>query len=277
MASLASVRAFAARFEASGRALHCLVNNAGILTSGAKQTVAFGGDESASTSTSFEASFATNILGPTALTLALKPALLRAAAKAANGNNKDTPRVIFVSSGGMYSSPLRHAPPLDAPYAGDAGAAPGAPPFDGTRVYSRDKRRQVVLAEALGRVWRREGILVASYHPGWADTPGVQTALPAFREKVLTRLRQPEGGADTAVWMSAAPADLVATAETADDAPPGVIRPGAFYLDRRAQPKHLLGASGWVAGTAYGEAEADALLQNVVALLRECGDAGAAV
>jgi dehydrogenase/reductase SDR family protein 12 len=280
VSSLASVRAFAARFEATGRPLHCLVNNAGILTPGGKQTVAFGGAEAApaSAAKSFEASFATNVLGPTALTLALKPALLRAAAAAAasngNGNGKDTPRVVFVSSGGMYTCPLLSEPPLDAPYAGEPGAAPGAPPFDGARAYSRDKRRQVCLAEALGRRWRAEGILVASFHPGWADTPGVQTSLPAFREKVLTRLRQPEGGADTAVWMACAPADLAAEGSAGDA--PGPIRPAAFYLDRRAQPKHLLGASGWLAGTAYTAAEADALLTNVVALLRECGDAGAA-
>lgn len=286
VSSLASIARFAARFEASGRSLYCLINNAGILTAGPKQTAAFATVDGAPLS---EASFATNVLGATALTLALKPALLRAAAEAANksdnnnntstndssGGSADAPRVVFVSSGGMYAAPLLAEPPLDPPYAGDAGASSAAKPFNGTKVYSRDKRRQVCLAEALARRWSPLGILVASYHPGWADTPGVQTSIPDFREAFLARLRAPAGGADTAVWMACAPADL-------SQPPPGpaaatasaALRPGDFYLDRRPQVKHVLGFGGAVAGTSYSGAQADALLQNVVALLREQGYGG---
>lgn len=273
VSSLSSIARFAQRFEASGRPLHCLVNNAGILTPGDKQVAAVG--EKAS----FESSFATNVLGATALALALKPALLRAANKAndASSSSSSIPRVVFVSSGGMYAAPLLSQPPLDPPhYSGDAGAPANAPVFSGTKVYSRDKRRQVALAEALGRRWSKEGILVASYHPGWADTPGVQTSIPSFREAFLQKLRQPQGGADTAVWMACAPADLssLSSSESSSDGESNCLKPGAFYLDRRPQPKHLLGWGGKIAGTAYDDAQADALLDNVVALLRESGFEG---
>jgi dehydrogenase/reductase SDR family protein 12 len=271
VSSLSSIARFAQRFEASGRSLHCLVNNAGILTPGDKQVVAV------SEKATFESSFATNVLGATALTLALKPALLRAA----NNANKDPassssiPRVVFVSSGGMYAAPLLAQPPLDPPYyAGDPGAPANAPVFSGTKVYSRDKRRQVALAEALGRHWSKEGILVASYHPGWADTPGVQTSIPSFREAFLQKLRQPQGGADTAVWMACAPADLSLSSSESSGDESNCLKPGAFYLDRRPQTKHVLGFNGRIAGTAYSEGDADTLLANVVALLRESGFEG---
>jgi dehydrogenase/reductase SDR family protein 12 len=291
VSSLASIAAFAARFCGGGggkggkdaassssssssaaRPLHCLVNNAGILPHERRLVEPEG----------FESSFATNVAGTMALTLALKPALLRAAqeaaaASAANGGGgassgeaaaTSIPRVVFVSSGGMYTDPLRIDIPLD-PH--DASAPATTPPFNGVRAYSRDKRRQVALAEALGRRWARDGILVASYHPGWADTPGVQTALPAFRAKFEGKLRQPEGGADTAVWMAAAPAGLGGGGGGGGSDDASVLAPGEFYLDRRPQPKHLLGASGRVAGTSYTPADADLLLERVVGLLKEKG------
>jgi len=296
VASPASVAAFAARLEASGRALHCLINNAGVLAL-----------SRAETPDGWEASFATNVAGTVALTLALKPALLRAAAQAqaqaqAQARAAAVPRVVFVSSGGMYSEPLLSSAPLDPP----ASSA-----FDGTRAYARDKRRQVALAEALARRWSGDAaggraaasaadaaalappppIAVASYHPGWSDTPGVQTSLPAFRKAFEAKLRRPEGGADTAVWLCCAPVDwggggaaaaAAAAAEgtgaegaAQDASKEGFLVPGAFYLDRRPQPKHLLGASGRVAGTAYAARDADALLDSVAALLRDKGYAAA--
>jgi dehydrogenase/reductase SDR family member 12 len=333
VSSLASVAAFAERFNNSGGGgkegggnvgngkggkggglLHCLINNAGILPHERHVVEPEG----------FESSFATNVTGTMALTLALKPALLRAAeeakkkkkkkkkAAAATGADADAdadadaqaalsvPRVVFVSSGGMYTDPLRVDLPLD-PQSRDAAAAattstppttptpttPSLPPFDGVRAYSRDKRRQVALAEALARAWSPLGIAVASYHPGWADTPGVQTALPSFRRRFEGKLREPEGGADTAIWMAAAPvaaevggggggggggeAAAAAGAAAAASLLPACcyLQPGEFYLDRRPQAKHLLGSSGRVAGTAYTAADADLLLARVVALLED--------
>ena len=82
----------------------------------------------------------------------------------------------------------------------------------------------------LAEEWTRElldtGITVNAMHPGWADTPGLRTALPGFSRVVGPLLRTPEEGADTIVWLAAAPdaADLS----------------GLFFLDRRARAKHRL-------------------------------------
>jgi dehydrogenase/reductase SDR family protein 12 len=46
-------------------------------------------------------------------------------------------------------------------------------------------------------------------HPGWVDTPGVQTSLPDFYRVMGPWLRTPEQGSDTMVWLATAgePAD----------------------------------------------------------------------
>ena len=63
-------------------------------------------------------------------------------------------------------------------------------------------------------------------HPGWADTPGLRTALPGFSRLVGPLLRAPEEGADTIVWLAAAP-------EVAELS-------GQFLLDRAPRAKHRL-------------------------------------
>jgi NAD(P)-dependent dehydrogenase (short-subunit alcohol dehydrogenase family) len=78
MASLASIRAFAAAFAARGNALDILVNNAGVMALPTRELTADG----------FERQFGTNHLGHFALTGLLMPALLKAAA----------PRVVTVAS-----------------------------------------------------------------------------------------------------------------------------------------------------------------------------------
>jgi len=59
-------------------------------------------------------------------------------------------------------------------------------------------------------------------HPGWAATPGIEASLPGFSRLIGPRLRTPEEGADTIVWLAAAPE---ATRST-----------GRFWLDRRPRP-----------------------------------------
>jgi hypothetical protein len=62
-------------------------------------------------------------------------------------------------------------------------------------------------------------------HPGWADTPAVRSSLPRFYRVMRNRLRTPEEGADTVVWLAVARA---------------TIPSGRFWLDRAPQPTHLL-------------------------------------
>jgi dehydrogenase/reductase SDR family member 12 len=194
LSSLAETAAFAARFGGRHDRLDVLVLNAGALTHA--YTV---------TSEGNELTFATHVLSPFLLIRALRP-LLEASAPS---------RVIVVASGGMYTEPLD----VDA-------LDPEPAAYDGTRVYARCKRAQVALAEEWTRELLDSGITVNAMHPGWADTPGLRTALPGFTRIVGPLLRTPAEGADTIVWLAAAP----------DAADLG----GLFFFDRRARAKHRL-------------------------------------
>ena len=194
LSSLEETAAFAARFAEDHDRLDVLVLNAGALTH--EYTVTDEGNE---------LTFATQVLSPFLLIRALVP-LLEASAPS---------RVILVASGGMYTEPL------------DVDALEAAPAtYDGTNAYARCKRAQVVLAEEWTRELLDTGITVNAMHPGWADTPGLRTALPGFTRVVGPLLRTPAEGADTIVWLAAAP-------DTADLS-------GLFFLDRRARAKHRL-------------------------------------
>ena len=194
LSSLAQTAAFAERFAASHDRLDVLVLNAGALTH--RYTTTDEGNE---------VTLATHVLSQFVLTRALRP-LLEASAPA---------RVITVASGGMYTQPLDVAA-LD-PDPGD---------YDGTAQYARCKRAQVVLAEEWTRRFLDTGVTVNAMHPGWADTPGLRSALPGFSRVVGPLLRTPEEGADTIVWLAAAP-------EAAEQS-------GLFFLDRQARPTHRL-------------------------------------
>jgi len=61
-------------------------------------------------------------------------------------------------------------------------------------------------------------------HPGWADTPGLQSSLPRFYGLTKRLLRTPQEGADTIVWLGAA-------SEPARSS-------GGFWHDRRERPTH---------------------------------------
>ena len=41
-------------------------------------------------------------------------------------------------------------------------------------------------------------------HPGWADTPAVQSSMPDFHRQMKNRFRTPQEGADTVVWLAIA-------------------------------------------------------------------------
>lgn len=69
-------------------------------------------------------------------------------------------------------------------------------------------------------------IYFATMHPGWSDTPAVQTSMPSFREKMINKLRTPEQGADTLIWMCCYK-DLEK------------FENGSFFQDRQPVSKHL--------------------------------------
>ncbi len=191
VADLDDVRRFAGELAAAVPDLHAVVHNAGVMPPTRTESPQ-----------GFELSMAVHLLGPVVMTEALRGPL-------AGGG-----RVVLVSSGGMYGQPLR---------ADDPGYTAGD--YAPATSYARSKRWQVEMAPLLGERWAAEEITVATMHPGWADTPGVQESLPRFRTITRPVLRDDAQGADTSVWLAAV-----------EPAPPT----GLFWHDRVERPTSLL-------------------------------------
>jgi len=170
---LADVRALADRLLETEPRVDVLINNAAVLPS-----------ERQITSEGLEQTFATNLLAPFALTRWLLP-LLRQSSPA---------RIVNVVSGGMYLSGID---------TGNLQNEKGE--FDGARAYARAKRGLMILTEQWADELENSAITVNAMHPGWAATPGVKESLPAFYRVTRPMLRNAEQGADTMVWLAAAP------------------------------------------------------------------------
>ncbi|XP_049602682.1 dehydrogenase/reductase SDR family member 12 isoform X1 [Syngnathus scovelli] len=183
---------FAEAFKKQYPSLHVLINNAGCMIHKREVNAEL-----------LEKNFAINTMAMYLLTESLIPLLQK---------NRH-PRVITVSSGGMLVQKLQ---------TDDLQSEKGY--FDGLMVYAQNKRQQVVLTEQ----WAREypDIHFSVMHPGWVDTPAVSTAMPQFHSMMGQRLRSPEQGADTAVWL--------ALSKAAGETPSG-----QFFQDRKAVPTHL--------------------------------------
>jgi len=197
MADLASVAGFCRDYSASANPLHGLVHNAGALV-----------HERRLTPQSLESTFACHVVGPFLCNRLLVPRAVE------SGTPERRSRIVFVSSGGMYSQKLsldqlRHGPE----------------PFDGLVAYAQCKRAQVLLARRYAREHRHQPVAFASMHPGWVETKGVAESIPTFERITRPILRTPEQGADTVVWLAASP--------SANDAT------GEFYLDREARREHI--------------------------------------
>lgn len=191
------VMQFSKDFIASGKPLNILMNNAGCMIN----------ERTMVEDNTLEANFATNTLGTYILTKSLIP-LIEQASK---------PRILTVSSGGMLTVKLDYE---DINH-------DKMRKFDGTMVYAQNKRQQVVMTEYLAK--KHPNIYFASMHPGWSDTPAVQTSMPSFREKMINKLRTPEEGADTLVWSC-----CYQYLESNPDYPSG-----CFLQDRCSVSKHL--------------------------------------
>jgi NAD(P)-dependent dehydrogenase (short-subunit alcohol dehydrogenase family) len=206
LSSLAETAALAERVRERHARVDVLVLNAGVLT-----------HDYTLTAEGNELTFATHVLSQFLLTTQLRP-LLEAAGSA---------RVVTVSSGGAYTQPLDVA-----------ALQPTGIEFDGTRAYARCKRAQVTMAALWAHRLAGTGVRVNAMHPGWADTPGLRHALPGFARVVGPLLRTPEEGADSIVWLAAAPDAAVLN--------------GCFVLDRRPRPAYRL------AGTRRSDEPAEA-------------------
>ena len=195
---MADVDKVIAALTKSGTAVDVLINNAGALF-----------NPRAVTDEGLEKSFALLLLAPFRLTEGLRPLLKQAQGKA---------RVINVVSGGMYTQRL---------HVDDLQSEKG--PYSGAVAYARAKRALMIKTEQWAEDWADDGILINAMHPGWADTPGIETALPVFHKITRLFLRTPAEGADTISWLAVATEAGKVT--------------GKLFLDRTPQRTHLIDAT----------------------------------
>lgn len=169
-----SVDAFAAKFAASGRPLHYLFNNAGIMAMPFEKTAR-----------GFELQLATNHLGHFQLTARLWPALRRA-----NGA-----RVIALSSRGHAMASVD----LDDP-------SFERRPYDKWIAYGQSKTANALFALALDARGEGHGVRVFSVHPG-AVTTDLARYVPEEELRVLRvanprNYKMPAEGAATSIWCA---------------------------------------------------------------------------
>ncbi len=191
---LTEVRKLAERLLQNEPEIHILINNAGVLL-----------NERSTTAEGIETTLATNLLAPFLLTNLLLPRLQASVPS----------RIVNVSSSGMYTAGID----ID-----DLQYQQG--PYNGSKAYARTKRGLVILTELWAEKLKDSGVVVHAMHPGWADTPGVETSLPEFYKITKYVLRIPEEGADTITW-------LAASREASQVS-------GYFWLDREPHITHIL-------------------------------------
>ena len=183
----ASIDAFAATFLGSGRALHLLINNAGIMAT-----------PLARDARGFESQFATNHLGHFQLTARLWPALV-----AAGGA-----RVVALSSRGHRFSPVVFE---DLHFEHRA--------YEPFLAYGQSKTANALFAVELDRRGRDEGVRAFAPHPGTivdtgllrhTDPESIRTTGVVDADGLPVRdpeqqLKTVEQGAATTVWCATSP------------------------------------------------------------------------
>jgi NAD(P)-dependent dehydrogenase (short-subunit alcohol dehydrogenase family) len=174
LSDAASVDAFAARFVASGRPLHLLINNAGIMA------VPF-----AKNAQGFELQFATNHLGHFQLTARLWPALVKA----------EGARVVALSSRGhAFASVDLEDPSFERR------------PYDKWKAYGQSKSANALFALALDAHGESRGVRAFSVHPGVVRTELSRSVpeeeLRALRAGDPRAWKMPPEGAATSVWCA---------------------------------------------------------------------------
>lgn len=150
LASLASVRDFAARQLDGGQPIDILINNAGVMAPPKHRQTADG----------FELQFGTNVLGHFALTGLLLPALQQAAAQ-----TSEAPRIVTIASIAHKRGRLNFD---DLQYKQNYGPM---------KSYQQSKLANLMLALEMDRRLRAVGsnILSVAAHPGVANTNLFQT------------------------------------------------------------------------------------------------------
>jgi NAD(P)-dependent dehydrogenase (short-subunit alcohol dehydrogenase family) len=237
LAEPATIDAFAARFLASKRPLHVLLNNAGIMATPLVRDAR-----------GFEGQLATNHLGHFQLTMRLWPAL--AAAKKA--------RVVSLSSRGHARSAFDFDDPNFERRAYDKWAA-----------YGQAKTANVLFAVALDARGASHGVRAFAVHPGAIVTDLMRSMSEDERRAAIANIEQRGGhlktteqGAATSVWCATSPqlegmggvycedCDVAEAVGPDRDAPRGV-RPWA--IDRESAEKLWVASERWT-GVAWSRA-----------------------
>lgn len=211
--NVAAMRSLASTLDTN---IDVLVNNVGVMLADYEQTAE-----------GIEASFATNVLAPYAMTNSI----------AAANRLTDDAIIISVSSGGMYNVPLVPAA-LESNRDNHIGA----------RTYAFHKRAQLGLTQH----WQQQEKHNRRYytmHPGWVDTPGVQSSMPLFRRILHLVLRTPVQGIDTSVWLAATRP---------------LPKPERIFFDRKSRRAHIFATTREHAATPA--ALADALNARLAAI-----------
>ncbi len=123
---------------------------------------------------------------------------------------KKSARIVWVTSGGMYLSKL------------DLSTIFENIKYDKVATYANVKRAQVTLLPFFKEEFSEQ--IITAMHPGWAQTPGVSSAIPEFDKKMKGRLRSPLQGADTILW-------ILGTKNP--------IESGCLYFDRKKVKTHF--------------------------------------
>jgi NAD(P)-dependent dehydrogenase (short-subunit alcohol dehydrogenase family) len=171
-----SIDAFAERFVASGRPLHMLINNAGIMATPLVRNVR-----------GFESQLATNHTAHFRLTLRLWPALV-----AANGA-----RVIALTSRGHARAPMD----FDDPQFEHR-------PYDKWIAYGQSKTANALFAIGLDARGASSDVRAFSVHPGAVATTDLMRSMTADERAAALKaaqagvLKSPEQGAATSVWAA---------------------------------------------------------------------------
>lgn len=207
LASLASVRSFADGLVASGRDLHVLVNNAGVMAIPRRETA-----------DGFEMQLGTNHLGHMALTLRLLPALVR------TGSAGTASRVVTVSSGAHRMGRI------------DLDDLMGERQYRSWGAYGQSKLANLLFAFELQRRLDAHALPVGSYaaHPGYAST-NLQAVGPQMRgSRIGARLA---GWGNAVLGQSAAMGALptLYAASVTGLAPGSYVGPDGF-LEQRGYP-----------------------------------------
>lgn len=219
LTDLASVHDLAERLHRTNPCLDAVVHVAGAMF-----------DTRGDTVDGLERTYQLHVVAPHLLTTLLLDRLAAAS----------TPRVVTVTSGGMYAAKLDVDELVD----------PDPSSYRGAAVYAQAKRAQVVLTEQWSHRFGGRGVAFHVVHPGWVLTPGVERSLPGFRRVMGPILRDPDQGADGIVWLALSDEPHVE---------------GRLWLDRRPRLPHR------VPWTIADATEADRLWTRVT---RDAGVGG---